>query len=227
MPVLTVWQQFWSRITIGGAIQCQTTFDCTAKCTSYKDGAHAGEKWYCFIGWGCVKGLLERCTNQQWFELGCEWALSTFCHKSLVERTPSLILFWGNSNPLLSQSQHNNEYAQNTLYVATIFFSHRKWRTDTTPKYANRSQMPNHDYRSLPANVTETVESGLCVLSRPRRVEASFARLVKERRIVIPIIWVIKFHVHHTTCWTMALSVLLLLCNNQQKNKLMAQPWLH
>lgn len=50
---------------------------------------------------------------------------------------------------------------------------------------------------SLPANVTETVQPGLCVLARPRGVKASLARLVKKRSVVIPVIWVVQLHVNH------------------------------
>lgn len=51
---------------------------------------------------------------------------------------------------------------------------------------------------SLPANVTEAVQPGLCVLARPRGVEASLARLVEERSVVVPVIWVVQLHVNHT-----------------------------
>lgn len=44
---------------------------------------------------------------------------------------------------------------------------------------------------SLPANVSEAVESGLCVLARPWGVEASFTWLVEERSVVIPIVWIV------------------------------------
>lgn len=49
---------------------------------------------------------------------------------------------------------------------------------------------PNKD-NSLPANVTEAVEPGFCVLARARGVKAPLARLVKERSVVFSIIWVI------------------------------------
>lgn len=58
--------------------------------------------------------------------------------------------------------------------------------------------MTKQGENSLPANVAEAVQSGLCVLARPRGVEASFARLVEERSIVVPIIRVIQIHVNHT-----------------------------
>lgn len=51
---------------------------------------------------------------------------------------------------------------------------------------------------SLPANVTEAVEPGLCVLAGPRGVEASLARLVEERSVVIPVIRVVQLHINHT-----------------------------
>lgn len=57
--------------------------------------------------------------------------------------------------------------------------------------------MTEHHHKSLPANITEAVESGLCVLARPWGVEASFARLVEERSVVVPIVWVVQLHVYH------------------------------
>lgn len=55
---------------------------------------------------------------------------------------------------------------------------------------------PQHD---LPANVTEAVQSGLCVFAWPWGVEASFARLVEERSIVIAVIRVVQLHVYDAT----------------------------
>lgn len=49
----------------------------------------------------------------------------------------------------------------------------------------------------LPANVTEAVEPSLRVLSGPRGIEATLARLVEEWSVVIPIICVFQLHVHH------------------------------
>lgn len=60
--------------------------------------------------------------------------------------------------------------------------------------------MTKKEDNSLPANVTEAVQSGLCILARSRRVEASFARLVEERSVVVTVIWVVQLHVDHTAC---------------------------
>lgn len=54
-----------------------------------------------------------------------------------------------------------------------------------------------HD-NSLPANVTEAVQPGFCILAGPRGVEASFAWLVEQRSVVVPVIWIIQLHVNHT-----------------------------
>jgi len=73
------------------------------------------------------------------------------------------------------------------------------------------SSSSSSPFSSSPADVAEAVEPGLRVLAGPRGVEASLARLVEERRVVIVPVRLVQLHVHHAAGRAVALTVLLLL----------------
>lgn len=78
-------------------------------------------------------------------------------------------------------------------------------------EYDSSSCLTKQEDNSLPADVTEAVQPGFCILAGSRGVEASLAWLVEKRSVVVPVIWVVQLHVNHTAGWTMTLAVLLLL----------------
>lgn len=82
---------------------------------------------------------------------------------------------------------------------------------------SNQTSCKSLIFLLLPSNITEAVESGLCIFAGSRGVEASFARLVEERSVVVTVIWVVQLHVNHTACWTVTFAVLLLLKMIEQR----------